>query len=96
MVPIANMIAALTGTQRLVDEGVEGSENDETNLTNAFNKKLLNIAEVIVVKEMLTNFIFRRMDEAERLVRQYTTVRFRYSAHISCNLSYTSQFLLTI
>ena len=91
--PLANAMAALTGTQRLVDEGVEGFEDDETNLTNALNKKEIHIAEVIVIKEMFSNFIFRRMDEAERLVRQYKTVRFRYSVHISCNLIHFSFFV---
>merc|ERR1712194_62560 len=72
VVPVANAIAALTGTQRSVDEGVEGWEDDQTNLTNAFKKKDIYAAETIVVKEIMTNFILRRMDAAERLVRQYT------------------------
>jgi len=68
VVPVANAITALTGTRH---EGAEGYENDEKNLLSAFNKKEIFVAEVIVIKEMTTNFIFRRMDVAERLVRQY-------------------------
>ena len=90
VVPVANAIAALTGTQRSVDEGVEGWEDDQTNLTNAFKKKDIYAAETIVVKEIMTNFILRRMDAAERLVRQYTEVDTSSFSHISCLLSFAA------
>ena len=77
-----------------MDEEIKGYEDDETNLTNAFERKEIALVETIVVKEMATNFILRRMDATVRLVREYTEVReYDSSAHTTFFvISYISNY----
>jgi len=69
--PVSNTIAALIGTKYLGDN-VEGCEDDEQNLISAINKSDILTAECIVVQKMIINFIFRKMNVVEQLVKQYT------------------------
>ncbi|KAL7539994.1 hypothetical protein ACHAXR_009783 [Thalassiosira sp. AJA248-18] len=70
--PTLNAISDLTGRpQRNVWEGIRGLEDDDSNLSNAFNKKDISRAVRIVSLQLMLSFIFRRMGNAERLVRQY-------------------------
>ncbi|KAL7542497.1 hypothetical protein ACHAXR_011828 [Thalassiosira sp. AJA248-18] len=72
IMPILNAISGLTGgRQHTAWEGVRGFEDDDNNLSNAFDKKDIIRAERIVSIQLMCSFIFRRMDNAERIIRRY-------------------------
>ena len=72
MLPLSNAISDLTSGPRCdVWDGIQGYENDDDNLSNALEKKEITLAECIVTMQLTISFIFRRMDNAERIVRQY-------------------------
>ena len=67
MVAVVNAMASLSGSKRLMGEGIEGCENDEKNLTNAFDKKEIFLAESIVIKEMAMKIAERGPSRADIL-----------------------------
>lgn len=69
--PVSNTMSALIGTKCLEGGNAEGCGDGEQNLISAFNKSDMCTVEVIVIQKMMTNFIFRRMDAAKNLVKQY-------------------------
>ena len=72
LMPISNAILSLTaGPRRPVWEGIRSFEENDNNLAKAFEMKDFGIAERIVVITIMTNFIFRKHEKAENMIRQY-------------------------
>lgn len=70
--PVSNAIAELSGwSQRSRWEVVQEFEDDDINLMKAFEKKDILLTECIITIQLMRNFIFRNLDKAERILRQY-------------------------
>jgi len=70
--PALNTITALIGPKHQGDDNIEGYEDEEHNLIRAIKESDMCTAELIVIQKMTTSFIFKNMDVAQKLVKQYT------------------------
>merc|ERR1712194_553103 len=74
LIPISNTITNLSGEPaHLFWDAVQGYEedNDEKNLSESFDKNDIALCEIIITIQIAENFVFQRMDMAEKIVRQY-------------------------
>ena len=72
LIPVFNAIANLSGEPEISFwDNVQGYEDNEKNLSKAFEKKDISRCDIIITIQIVENFIFRRIDLAGEIVRQY-------------------------
>ena len=71
LVPVSNVISSLTGQNQEMASNKTRTANEDKILAQAIQMKELVLAETVVVCKMLRCLIFRDLDEAETIARQY-------------------------
>jgi len=73
LIPISNAMTNLSGEPQssVMLNSIKGYEDNEKSLREAFKKKDIALCEVIVTFQIAEHFLFRRIDMAEKVVRQY-------------------------
>lgn len=72
LVPVSNAITSLSGDpQHLSCDSVQGCKDNMENLQEAFRKKDVSLCEMIITIQIAEHVVFRRIDEAAEIVRQY-------------------------
>jgi len=72
LIPIMNSITSLSGEpQHAFWDNTQGYEDNEKNLSKSFEKKDIALCEIIITIQMVKYFVFRRINLAEKTVRQY-------------------------
>lgn len=72
--PFYNAIRSLAGGKRTYirkNSQDSLSEDDDEILAKSLEIKELNVAETVVVCKLMTSFIFRDLDKAEKVAREY-------------------------
>ncbi|KAL7552818.1 hypothetical protein ACHAWF_016069 [Thalassiosira exigua] len=72
LIPMCNFMSKLSGAKKFTHcDRFQEYEDNASNIKHAFEKKDISRCGAIITLEVVEHFIFRRMDSAERILRQY-------------------------